>query len=318
MKIKFAFFRGSTMQSPVRQKTSGILVFFSIFGLSVVDVRDRATREFFLLISNQVNIIAELILLYLCYSNAHGMFDFSHTIGLIVDVLQIVAAIVTHLICLVECLHERRRIKQIWMDILLLIHLGGSSLKKTLRGRFRSYIGLVISSFGVCTGIEIWIMVRAAKIWFRSRAVGHWPFMACRAAFLFYLLHVMLMGSGMQMVAEELRYAASASKCQLKSKRVEMEKKNLLRIVKHCRKCYGLIYRISLDLSDCFGWSLIANLLYNFMDITIALYYNYRRIYLNMLNAGEWLVRNDGDIDSFIFLHLQLLFSFGCHCFLPY
>lgn len=246
------------------------------------------TTEFHFNILNVLNIIGEGIMLYLCYYYAPMMFDFSHTIGLIVDVAQIVAPIVAHLVCLVECLHQKRRMAVIWQNLMRLIDQGGQRLHPFLFERVTVfYLSLAVSTFVLCTTIEVWIMFRATTIWFRSRVVAQWSFMSCRAALLFYILHVTMVGGVIKMLVAELKCAEQASRSQLKSRRVEMEQKNILRNVKFCRKLYETGYRVSLDMSFSFGWTLISQLMYTFMDITIALYYNYRRVTLGFLTAGE-------------------------------
>lgn len=272
---------------------TGHLRFFRVFGFCLLESNSKWPIS----ILNLGNIIGELVLLYLCYHSAKGMFDFSHTIGLIVDVLQIVAPIITHLVCLIDCLCQKRRHEQIWQGLMQLLDDGGmvlSPIKKTLNRYFLT----VTIAFLLCTAIEAWIMLRASFIWFRSRAVGEWAFMSCRAAFLYYILHVVIVGSIIRMIVAELRYAASDSKSQLKSSRVEMEQQTILMRVAFCRKCYERLYRISLEMSYCFGWSLICHLMYNFMDITIALYYNYRRVVLGVLNAGEKGGKGDGGVHN--------------------
>lgn len=253
---------------------SGHLRLFRVFGFCLLD--SKSPSEWPISILNLGNIIAELALLYLCYHCAKGMFDFSHTIGLIVDVLQIVAPIITHLVCLIDCLYQKRRHQRIWQGLMQLLDDGGGLVLSPIKQTLNRYFLTVFIAFLLCTAIEVWILLNASFIWFRSRAVGEWAFISCRAAFLYYILHVVIVGSIIQMIVAEL-----------KSSRVEMEQRKILARVAFCRKCYERLYRISLEMSYCFGWSLICHLMYNFMDITIALYYNYRRVVLGVLNAGE-------------------------------
>lgn len=265
-----------------------LLRFIRCFGVCLVhSPASPNTSSFLMSLLNMGNIVTEGILLYLCNLHARKMFDFSHTIGLIVDVLQIVLPIATHLVCLFECLHQKPRMIRIWHDLMYLVDVGGERMRHILKACLITYLCIGIASFGLCTAIEVWILFHASKIWFRSRAVAQWSFLSCRAAFLFYLLHVVVVGSVVKMIVQELKYSASASRSQLKSTRVEMQQQNILRNVRFCRSCYERLYRISLEMSYGFGWSLVSQLLYKFMDITIALYYNYRRVTLGWLTAGE-------------------------------
>lgn len=267
-----------------------LLRIFRCFGVCLVDSPASPTTSTFLMsILNMGNIVTEGILLYLCNHFARKMFDFSHTIGLIVDVVQIVLPIVTHLVCLFECLHQKSRMIRIWHDLMYLVDVGGERMRPILKASLITYLCIGTASFGLCTAIEVWILFHASKIWFRSRAVAQWSFMSCRAAFCFYLLHVVIVGSVVKMIVQELKYSASASRSQLKSARVEMQQQNILRNVRFCRSCYERLYRISLEMSYGFGWSLVCQLMYKFMDITIALYYNYRRVSLGMLTAESLL-----------------------------
>lgn len=269
---------------------AALLSFFRLFGLFPFHVDSHSFPEFLVRLLHLINILVELILLYLCYYYARSMFDFSHAIGLIVDVLQIIAPILTHLVSLLECLYERRRMEALWRDLLQLNTTGGRVHLMVSTGSLRKFIWTAVLSFGICTAIEVWILFHASIIWFRSRAVGQLSFMSCRAAFLLYILHVTLVGSVIRMLVAELKYTAGASRSQSRSQRVEMEQKTVLRSVVFCRGCHKELYRISVEMSQCFGWSLICHLMYNFMDITIALYYNYRRVILGLMTAESLLV----------------------------
>lgn len=265
-----------------------VLQFFRIFGLCpTYHQRTSPRAEFRINILHMLNIFLELVLLYICYVYARSMFDFSHTINLIVDTLQIVAAMFTHLVCLLECVYEKHRLRRIWTMIMGLVESGGERLRPFLVRRLVRYICVLITSFLICTSIEIWIMCNAAPVWFRSRAVGQWSFMSCRAAFLFYVLHVELLGCVLQMISQELKYVASTSRNQLKSLWLDMNRKETRKRIIFCKECYSQVYEVSLEMSLSFGWSLICHLMYNFIDITIAIYYNYRRIVLKVLTPGE-------------------------------
>lgn len=262
---------------------SAVFSFFRLFGLYWVDsLRHSAPSEFLNYLLNQANIIIEIVSLYLCYHEAANMFDFSHTIGLIVDVLQIIAPMITHLVCLIECLYEKRKLMSVWRELVAVLELGGSQMSRVLRIYLATFLGIFSVLMGTCTGIEIFILCRAAPNWYRSRVVAQWSFISCRAALFFYLLHVTLIGCVIRTFAIELKYAADTSRLQIKGKNIE---NNILATVKMCRISFEKIYRISLDLSDCFGWFLILDLMYNFMAITIALYYNYRRVMLGSLTS---------------------------------
>lgn len=119
---------------------AALLSFFRLFGLFPFHVDSHSFPEFLVRLLHLINILVELILLYLCYYYARSMFDFSHAIGLIVDVLQIIAPILTHLVSLLECLYERRRMEALWRDLLQLNTTGGRVHLMVSTGSLRKFI----------------------------------------------------------------------------------------------------------------------------------------------------------------------------------
>lgn len=278
------------MSSSVHRILSIVLFPFRIFGICLIGLPISQPRKL-LFAFNFCNILLEAALLWICFENIRLMFDFSHTIGVTVDVLQIIGPIFSHLVALFESQLQRRRTIRMWTTLLELVEMGGIRFEEILRKALIRFIWTASTCYIFCSAIEFWILGNANTMFFRSRIVSHWSLMSTRALFLFYVLHVTLIGSVLEMVAQELKYAESASRSRLKSKEVEMEKQEIRKILKLCHIFYAKAFQMSIDdLGECFGWSLVLNFVYNFLNITIALYYNYRRVVSGLLTIGSILV----------------------------
>lgn len=279
------------MSSNPHRVLSQLLFPFRFFGICLIGIPLERTANRYLVALNICNILLEASLLWVCFENFRLMFDFSHTIGLTVDVLQIIGPILTHVMALLESQLRRRRLTRLWNTLMELIETGGPRFEGILRSAFKRFIWTGTVCFAFCSAIEFWILGNASTMFFRSRIVSQWALMSSRAVFLLYVLHVASIGGVLEMVAQELKYAACASKSRLKSRQVEMERKEIRKILQFCNIFYGKAFQMAMeDLGECFGWSLILNFVYNFLNITIALYYNYRRVVSGLLTIGSILV----------------------------
>lgn len=270
---------------------SWILASFRVFGICLINLPIVSSHHLKCLFAfNIVNILLEGSLLWIIFQNVRLMFDFSHTIGVAVDVLQIIGPILCHFTALLEFQFQRHRFCKWWNTLMELIELGAMRYEEILCRLLWRFIRTAAPCYIFCTAIEFWILGNASTMFFRSRIVSIWALMSSRAVFLFYVLHVTIVGSVLEMVAQELKYAVTASKSRLKCKEVEMESQQIRRILQLCRVFYGKAFQMSMEgLGDCFGWSLILNFVYNFLNITIALYYNYRRVVSGLLTIGSIL-----------------------------
>lgn len=271
----------------VRNFTTKLLIPFQLFGflLAIVPLRNKRL-EWILLFLASLNACIVATLAWSCYYYAEFMFDFSNKIGLIVDVTQIVAPILAHLIAILEALYNRKTIRRLWIEIFEIIEMGGEHLQTILR---KVYIKFVVKAFVLhilATALEVRILWGIMSSWFRSRATAEWSFIGCRTLYIFYFLHVDIIGGILDSVAIDLQAVSRASISQLKSKRLEMDTKELLNRVEFNRGVFNKVYSIVQRLNVCFGWALISNLINNFLAITIAFYWNYRGVYIERLTTG--------------------------------
>lgn len=265
-----------------------LLIPFQLFGFLLVIVPSRNKGlEFVLLLLACLNACIVATLAWSCYYYADYMFDFSNKIGLIVDVTQIVAPIVAHLIVILEALYNRKTIRRLWMEIFEIIAMGGEALQLILKRVYVKFVLKAIALHVIATALEVRILLGIKSSWFRSRVTAEWSFIGCRSLYIFYFLHVDIIGGLLESVASDLQAVSRASISQLKSKRLEMDTKELLGRVEFNRGVFNKVYSVVQRLNVCFGWSLISNLINNFLAITIAFYWNYRGVYIERLTTGE-------------------------------
>lgn len=276
------------IQCPAMDYLSGLtsfLYFFQIIGLFPVLVEGPFQRVVNFL--SVFNALAQFVLLAICYYYAEIMFTFNSALNLIVDVVQIVVPIVTHFVIIVESLYYRKALEYIWTEIGNIHKDPRSDLNTCLRRTFISFtVKFVVLQIGG-TLIEIMILYPiAGKDWFRSRLTAEWSFIGCRSSYLLYILHVDIIRGILCAIGNDLKLACIASKSQLKSKRVEKKQQILFAKVDYNRKVFNKLYKINITLNRCFGYSLVLNLINDFMAIIIALYWNYFHAYKQDLTTG--------------------------------
>lgn len=271
----------------VSRVTVRILYFFQVMCFLLVRVQGQAkVFEWLVLLLALLNVTVVVTLLWACYYFAEYMFDFGNMIGLIVDVTQIVAPIFAHFFVLAEAIYFREPIRRLWRDIFAILAHAEVDLDTHLVASYKQFLAKAVTLQVVATFIESRILWAITAAWFNSRMSAEWSFISCRSAYIFYVLHVDIVRGILWAMANDLRYVSFASKSQLKSKRVEMDRRVLLRKLEHNRLLYGQVYRVVLKLNQCLGWSLIGNLMNNFLAITIAFYWNYRGAYIRALTTG--------------------------------
>lgn len=268
-----------------------LLLFFQVFCFVLVTIPNRQKPfERFLLFLSTVNISIGLTLLWSCYYYAQVMFDFENKLSGMVDIIQIVAPIITHVVLLLEAIYHRGTIYRLWLEFLEIFAIGGAELHQILQ-RVLFYFFVKVGTLQlVATAVECRILWGISGSWFRSRITAQYAFISCRSAYIFYILHADIIGGVLELIATDLETIFMEYQPRIKwRKSNRIQGKSATHRIEKNRKVLRLIFSIVQKMNVCFAWSLMFNLVNNFLSITIAFYWNYRGAYMRRLTTGESL-----------------------------
>lgn len=274
-----------------------IMRFFQLMGFFLVFINKKRRKwEFILIILALIYILGTISLLTVCYVYRHYMFTFINQIGLIVDTTQIIMPITAHLVILIESIYYKEVFREICNNVYGVYCLKKEDLSPILKRVLIEYLVKLIVIQFFATSIEIGILIgiynRGSKritdlAWFNSRLSAQWSFFACRSNYLFFCFLADIIKAVLICIGEDLKYISMASKSELKSKQLEKSIKCLYKKLDQNRKLYSVIWNVNMMMNRCFRWSLVLNLINNFLAITIAIYWNYRGFYVGSLVLGN-------------------------------
>lgn len=266
---------------------SEVLSVFQAFGLFPLTLGKSPVTNFLLKWLSQLNTLLILVVIYLSFHYAYDIFDTTNTIGLIVDIVQIMAPILTHLVISVEATRSTQGYRQLWAHFervwILLRQLDNEGVGD-LRKLYWRFGAKLIVLFWLPLLIELRILYGIySNFWVYSRLAAAFAFLGCRLSYLLYCLHVVIINWLLEKLAREAQRISNDSRSQLKSLRLEMDTGRNYRRIQMISEALSQVYLATSALNMCFRWSLLANLTNNFLSITIAFYWNYRSLYFNNL-----------------------------------
>lgn len=277
------------MQPPTDIPTPDGLIFtFQVFGLFPLSLTGGPVINVILQCISLGNclVIAAIALCSLYF--APDIFDTTNTIGLFVDIIQIMAPILTHLAICCEALLRRESYTQFWVQFERICRgverFQGPSLRGDLKSLYQRTRIKLLLLFLVPLALEIRILWGIfGNFWFFSRLAAEFSFIGCRLSFLQLCLYIALINWLLQLLAEEVQRISNESRSALKSVEREMDNRVAYRRVQWVQEAAREVVELTAKLNLCYRWSLVANLTNNFLSITIAFYWNYRSLYFNNL-----------------------------------
>lgn len=275
---------------------SEILCLSQVFGLFPVSLSASPGIGVLLRCISVANSVAVLVITFFSLYYAPDIFDTLNAIGLFVDIIQIMAPILTHLVICVEALVRVNDYKKFWFQFgrtfATLQKLNGP-LQEELMGVYRR-VGLQL---GILFVVPLLIEIRILwgifdNYWVYSRLAAQFSFIGCRLSYLQLCLHLALINWVLQLLANEMQRLSNGSRSQLKSVEWEMTSQVAYRRILLVQQASKDVVELTSHLNQCYRWSLVANLTNNFLSITIAFYWNLRSLYFNNLKyqAGEFLL----------------------------
>lgn len=270
-----------------------IFLVFQVCGVFPVSLRGGPGINSILKIVSLLNSFVILIITTLSLYYALEIFDVTNTLGLFVDIIQVMAPISTHFLVCVEAFFSARSYQRFWQQFsntLQDIRELNVDFTEDLKRFYRNTRIKLLIFFWVPLFIEIRILWGIfPNFWFYSRIAAQFAFIGCRLSYLQFCFHIQIVNWLLERLEEEVRRVANESRSQLKSLIWEMESKIGYQRIRGVHRATCEVIKLTSTLNACYRWSLLANLTNNLLCITIAFYWNYRSLYFNNLifQAGE-------------------------------
>ena len=266
----------------------GLLLVFQVFGLFPWTLHEPSSGSKALQsLLSLAHCVAIVGIFSCCLYYAPNIFDTLNAIGLFVDIIQILAPILAHLIICIEAAHHCSTYRLLWNRLEKVFHivqqLQGPQTKSLRALYFRCGMKcLFFALFPLILELRI-LWGISDNYWVYSRLAAKFSFIGCRLSYLQLSVHLQIIKWLLQQLEEETRNISNDSRSQLKSLTWEMHRGDALRRIHLVQQATSGVMELTGDLNTCYQWSLTANLTNNFLSITIAYYWNYRSLYFNNL-----------------------------------
>lgn len=275
------------LNKEVLRVPADIFHIFQFLGLFPVPISNGFAKTVLLKCVSFSNSLIVVIITCLSLYFSTEIFDQTNAIGLFVDVVQILAPILTHLVICIEAQRRHKAHKIYWLQfekiyqITLNLDAELEESLKRMTNRFRI-------NFIVLCSVTLFIEMRILygivdNFWVYSRLAAEFSFIGCRLGLLQFCYYVDSVNFLLQRLEKEIRIISNESRSQLKSVEWEMESQISYKRISIAEKAIREILQLTSILNFTFRWSLLANMTNNFLSITIAFYWNYRSLYFNNL-----------------------------------
>lgn len=239
-----------------------------------------------MLVWSAINVFFNLLIISFIYIEQDETFHTSSTIGKILDIIQVLASILTHLVMVVESVAKKNVEIEMWNTI---GELDVDFTRLQTRITNRKMIQSFLIKFGIVhvVGVmaEVFIVASLYKTnlpWTRSWIFRLWSLLVVRLGNSQLIFFTEVMSHHMRIIINELELIAETTQKLSTIKSVVLTKQiNLL------KRIYNRIYKISFLVNQRLGWSTLTNFSNNFIVITIGLYWIYSRIHFGVLAAIE-------------------------------
>lgn len=243
---------------------------FQIFGLSsnLPDSKNQKLIRNFCVFLNLLflSIIISVTVIFEKY-----IFFSKNIIGKFIDVIQLQAPIISHMVAILESLWTKNAQNNIWIKIIqsnnLLNGFKSISIKEDKKKYFKKFCILLL--IGVLSDLTILYLIKEnktySKLWYCkivSESIG-------RLANLQKILYIDLISNRLHSVNVELKYISKLSeisfheKCDLK----------IYEKLKKIKNCHSLFWEMSQSINERFGFSMLFSITNYFICLTVDLYW---------------------------------------------
>lgn len=269
------------------------LVYFQLLGVYNLTVKPNASRECCLICWTWIHIILLITLSCGICFYARQIFFIVDTLGTSADIIQVAAPFLTHYIILMESIltrHIRRKVVHRLNEADKLFPLPLVLITK--QSHAQRYFRKLLIAQALSLFFEICIMngISAIELWSRHWYASIFGFIVCRSQHLFYVYHVDLVHSRLQLISNELQSVSLLNKTIERTnigyvddvgvvvddnKEMFLSTYCLYNRIKRAKIAYNRIWEMVQFIEMAFGWSMFANITSNFICLTVNLYWNY-------------------------------------------
>lgn len=270
-----------------------VLLYFQLLGLYNLPLKSNILHERLLIIWTWMHLMVLFTLTLGIVYNAKQIFFIVDTLNTTVDVIQVAAPFITHYIILLESLltrslrqkivHRMNEFDRLFPHALILI---------TRQVQHARYIGKFAGTQLLSIFVEIYIMSRisANKLWSRHWYVSIFVVIVCRSQHLLYVYHMDIIQCRLQMIINELRSVNVLSRLDDGEEGDggsggAMFNCGLYVRIKRTKIAFNRLWEMNQFIEMAYGWSIFANILSNFICLTVNLYWNYVSLLYIQSNA---------------------------------
>ncbi|KAG4076333.1 hypothetical protein HA402_005776 [Bradysia odoriphaga] len=217
----------------------------------------------------------------LAYTYSQVIFFNDDSFGLFNDIIKFVAAVTAYYAIIIESFLKRSTQSRIW-NLLAQCHQanrvdGIDQCKLWNPAQFNCYF------FGYVGLMILTDCYRMPFIFSKNQHLNYWPFLTIlliltRSRHMQYIFYLNIVKRQLHLLFEELRRIDEYSRYN-RSKLEKTLQQTYDQFLCHrlylAREYYSLIYEISIELNEAFGWSHLVNLTHSFVQILTDLYWCY-------------------------------------------
>lgn len=258
--------------------TSVTLLFFKFFGLHNLAVKRGRLHERFLIFWTWMQFVFLIGLSIGVIYYANRIVFIVDTLGTSADVIQIIAPFLTHYIIIAESLLTRQIRYQIVYQLEEVDKLFPRPLvliaEQVHSQRYfrKLWMAQTLSLLFECLIIN---GISAIELWSRHWRISIFVVIVCRSQHLFYVYHVDSVKSRLKLIINELNSVCTIIRS---GDATGAPLYSVYDRIQRSKYAYNRIWEMVQCIETAFGWSMFANIISNFICLTVNLYWNYASI----------------------------------------
>uniref|UniRef100_A0A240SYM3 Gustatory receptor n=1 Tax=Phlebotomus papatasi TaxID=29031 RepID=A0A240SYM3_PHLPP len=278
----------------------GILYLFHFAGLCPVSLETskenpKRIQNILLALWSFVNFALVLTLATVVFINYDSVFSPDSDVGQFNDLVKFVTVILTHATTLAEAILTRSTLLSAWTRLYTvdnLFHQIGIPVthnRLTFCRKFSTKF-LIYLTATLIIELSIIATIQFDITWTRNWIATFLSLLISRMRHLHLTMFVDLIRSRLHIVRKELKQMVVITKNNHFVLKDELTTKRIESRLVQMKKIYGVLWECHGDVNSCFGWSELAALMQNFIQLTCDLYWIYSVLNRNELRSIPQLV----------------------------
>uniref|UniRef100_A0A240SXW4 Gustatory receptor n=1 Tax=Lutzomyia longipalpis TaxID=7200 RepID=A0A240SXW4_LUTLO len=278
----------------------GILHIFQFLGLCPVSLETskdnpKKIANTLLGVWSIVNFALVLALTTVVFINYDSVFSPDSDVGQFNDLVKFVTVILTHGTALGEAILTRATLLSAWTRLTTvdnLFHQIGIPVTQHRMKFFRDFSAkfLIYTTLTLTIELTILATIHFDANWTRNVAITFISLLVSRMRHLHLTMFVDLIRSRLHIVRKELKQMVVITKNNHFVLKDELATKRIETRLVQMKKIYSVLWECHGDVNSSFGWSELAALMQNFIQLTCDLYWIYSVLNRNELRSIPQLV----------------------------